>query len=42
MNSNVINFNDFIAAAKSPKQEVDDESSLEDHPNEVRKDVDYG
>ena len=42
MNINIITFNYVIAAAESPKLEVDDESSLEDHPNEVRKDVDYG
>ena len=42
MNSNTINFNYLIAAAESPKLEVDDESSLEDQSNEPTTDEDYG
>ena len=42
MNINIITFNYLIAAAESPKLEVDDESSLEDQPNEPTTDEDYG
>ena len=42
MNSNIINFNYLIAAAESPNLEVDDESSLEDQPNEPTTDEDNG
>ena len=38
MNSNIINFNDFVAAAESPKLE----SSLDDRRNEATTDEDYG